>query len=277
METSAGTSATKRRHRSPHYPAFDLETTLTRAKELFEVAGRHGTPFSAALTAWGFSPKSSNGSTTLAALKRFGLATDEGKGQRRMITLTPLGHELVFYSSEPESNEWISRAQQAALKPQIHADLWSKYKGDLPQDSVISPYLVFDLGFGEVAAKELLREFRKTIEFANLTPAVSVDSLSANEDENAADAKSEPKMSAPATIASDKPAATPGSGGQGSSAVAPSPKASGTRPQRTIQIPYSPSGWALLQAEFPMSEAAWAQMLSVLEAMKPSLVVSDDE
>jgi hypothetical protein len=42
--------------------------------------------------------------------------------------------------------------------------------------------------------------------------------------------------------------------------------------ERTVQVPYSPGEWALVQAAFPLSEAAWTQMIAVLEAMKPGLV-----
>jgi hypothetical protein len=44
------------------------------------------------------------------------------------------------------------------------------------------------------------------------------------------------------------------------------------RNQRTIQVPYSPTEWALVQASFPMTETEWQQMIAVLEAMKLGLV-----
>lgn len=41
---------------------------------------------------------------------------------------------------------------------------------------------------------------------------------------------------------------------------------------RTVQVTYSPSEWALLQAAFPMSEDDWDAMIAVLNAMKRGLV-----
>ena len=38
-----------------------------------------------------------------------------------------------------------------------------------------------------------------------------------------------------------------------------------------VQLPLSASAWATLEAPFPLDEAAWDQMISVLQAMKPGL------
>ena len=269
-EPTAATPPKPPKHRSPSYPAFDLETTLTRAQQLYDIAGSHGVPVPAALEAWGFTEKSSNGSLTIAALKRFSLANDEGKRGARSVVLTRLGQELVVYSSQRDAQEWKDGVKRAALSPAIHADLWAKYGGDLPADAVIRPHLVIDLGFSDSAARELLREFRSTIEFANLTSADGAATLPKTGDENgptAADDSSEPLMPVP-TIAVPEPQVTPSATAGNSQFLSTS--------ERTIQVPYSPKGWALLKAEFPMSETEWTQMLAVLAAMKPSLVVDDD-
>ena len=42
--------------------------------------------------------------------------------------------------------------------------------------------------------------------------------------------------------------------------------------QRDVQIPLPSNEWATLRASFPINEGAWAQMLVVLNAMKPGLV-----
>lgn len=44
------------------------------------------------------------------------------------------------------------------------------------------------------------------------------------------------------------------------------------RPACTIQLPYSPAGWATLEVPFPLDEADWGRLLAILEAMKPGLV-----
>ncbi len=213
------------------------------------------------------------GSLTVAALRKFGLAEVEGKLGARQIGLSKLGQELVFYGSDRNSEAWKTRARMAALSPAIHRDLWKKYRGELPTDAVILPHLVLELSFSESAAKELLKEFRRTIVFAQLKAADTADTVSGNEHE--ADATGDEQeqdegeqLVAPTTIAADRVPAG-----------ASTPVEGAGRPQgkqRTVQIPYSRSGWALLQAEFPMSVTQWDQMIAVLEAMKPSLVAADE-
>lgn len=41
---------------------------------------------------------------------------------------------------------------------------------------------------------------------------------------------------------------------------------------KDIQLPYSSDAWATLTAPFPLDQAAWDQMIAVLQAMKPGLV-----
>ena len=44
------------------------------------------------------------------------------------------------------------------------------------------------------------------------------------------------------------------------------------RDQRILQIPLGGNEWVAIQISTPITEAAWAQMLAVLEAMKPGLI-----
>jgi hypothetical protein len=254
------------KHRSPNYPAIDLEKAIERTKQLEGIAGRHAAPLSAVLGVWGYTAKSSNGQITHAALKRFGLAEDEGKGSARQLRLTSLGKELAFYDSDRKSPEWKRRVQAAALEPAIHRELWLKYDGQLPDDSVIRPYLVLERGFSESAANEVLRVLRSTLSFA----AIDADNGDANLSADGADDEtngivtpaiiSDPTSHAPEQRTDSPPQSVP----------------TGPKAQRTVQVPYSPGEWALVQAAFPMTDAAWKQMIAVLEAMKPGLVTPDE-
>lgn len=44
---------------------------------------------------------------------------------------------------------------------------------------------------------------------------------------------------------------------------------------RDIQLPLSADSWATLRAQFPMSEAAWQRLMTLLDAMKPALVATE--
>jgi hypothetical protein len=253
------------KHRSPNYPAIDLEKAVERTKQLAEIAGRHAAPLSAVLGAWGYTAKSSNGQITHAALKRFGLAEDQGKGPTRLLRLTSLGKELAFYDSDRNAPEWLERVRTAALEPAIHRDIWLKYDGQLPDNSVIRPYLVLQRGFSESAANEVLRILRSTLSFAKIDADSAGASLSADGADNETGSNG---IVTPATIDRPKPRESE----HRADPLPPDPPAKTAKPQRTVQVPYSPGEWALVQAAFPMTDAAWKQMITVLEAMKPGLV-----
>ena len=252
------------KHRSPSYPAIDLKTAINRAAKLSELAGSHAAPVAAVIQAWGYKPKTSGGLLSLAALKKFGLAEDEGKREARQLRLTTLGRELLFYRSNPASPEWRERIRKAALTPTIHAELWTKYSGSLPGDQVIQYYLVFDRGFSEVAARDLLSQFHRTLAYAGVdgqADADAGDNVSDEEEVSESETESEQIMGTPALEDPGTRARAPAVGGHDAE-----------RKTRTVQVPYSPSEWALVQAPFPMTEAAWDQMIAVLNAMKPGLV-----
>lgn len=261
-EAATNTSAEKRRkHRSPSYPAVDLRTAIERARQLQRVAGAHPARVATVAGAWGYTAMSSNGLVTIAALKKYGLLEEIGSGPARELKLTRLGRELTFFAEE--TSEWVERAQVAALKPMLYKRLWVKYGPELPADSVMLPHLVFDLGFSEAAAQGALRRFRSSVEFARLADAgarVAPD----EPDERGDFQASEEPLSTPTLV--PPPAETP-------PAETPTPQDSDAkRESRTVQVTYSPTEWALLQARFPMSEDDWEAMIDVLQAMKRGLV-----
>jgi adenylate kinase family enzyme len=47
--------------------------------------------------------------------------------------------------------------------------------------------------------------------------------------------------------------------------------------RKAVQIPYSQSEWATLQAGFPLTESQWHALISMLQAMKPGLVQEQSE
>jgi hypothetical protein len=55
------------------------------------------------------------------------------------------------------------------------------------------------------------------------------------------------------------------------------PPASRGAQVREVPIPIQGSAWPALKAAFPMTEEAWTQMISVLNAMKPGLVEAKKE
>ncbi len=48
------------------------------------------------------------------------------------------------------------------------------------------------------------------------------------------------------------------------------------RVNRMVSIPCSLTEWADIDAPWPLTPAEWSQLMALLEAMKPGLVVPDD-
>jgi len=247
------------KHRSPSYPSIDLERAIERTQRLWDVAGKHPTHLESAVKAWGYSPKSSGGLQTVAALKQYGLADDNGSGWNRQITLTKTAQELLVYGADKDSPDWVTRAGQAALRPKVHQKLWEKYGGALPDDSVMLPYLKLELGFSNDSATDMLKRFRASIAFANL--AQGAGSVSDDDGDSDDQGHGSEQTRTPPALEQLKP--NPG--------TPPS-----TPDQRSVQITYSPASWAVIQAPFPLSEADWDAMIATLNGMKRGLVQPDD-
>lgn len=152
-------------HRSPLYPFIALEKAVERAGQLYEGVKKNPARVPTAVGYWKYGPKSSGGLQTIAALKQFGLLTDQGVGEGRRVTLTDLGLRLVLGNEGAPRKEAL---QRAALTPTIHAELWGKWNQELPGDAAIRDYLIFDRKFNPAGADDLVKEYRDTLAFAGL-------------------------------------------------------------------------------------------------------------
>lgn len=217
---------------------------------------------------WGYSAKSSKGLLMVAALKKFALAEDSGKGDARTIFLTGLGRELAYYDSDRTTDEWRERARTAAMTPSIHRELWSRYDGRLPTDNVMKDYLVLSRGFNESAAIELLSEFRKTLALAGIGTSdgpgiVALDQGNATEEQE----PSMPVTASPPAPPTPSPAWPPAPSDPAASAPA--------REESSAPLPmnFNLSGnrWATLQVSDRLTEGQWKQLMDVINAMKPGL------
>lgn len=263
MRDEPATTTPRRKGRSPSYPAIDLGLAVQRAEQLWAREHHYQTAIPTILSHWGYGAKSGGGFGALAALKSFGLLEDEGSGEQRRAWLSDLGQGIVTAESEDARRLPIRRA---ALRPKIHHELWSKYGARLPSDQSIELFLMRERNFTPSGASELVSEWKRTMAFATLTHAsanLSTDDGDTNA-EHVLKSEDGSTMTPPPTI--DRERKDPPSD--------PSPQA---RPQRAIQVPYSPTEWALVQASFPLSEGEWQQLLAVLQAMKLGLVLSPEE
>lgn len=151
----------RKKVRSPSFPAIDLGDAVERARALYEAERRNAARPEIVVTHWGYSPKSSGGLQTIAALRAYGLL--EGEGTAR---LTDRAMRLVL--DDPGSPERTRMVREAALAPPVHARLWERYGADLPSDKNLRSFLILELGFNEGSVDLCLRNYRETLSFAGL-------------------------------------------------------------------------------------------------------------
>jgi len=153
----------KKRVRSPAYPYVSLPKAIDHARKFWDIEHHHAVRASAAIENLGFAAKSGPGAQTLAALLHFGLLEGSGSKETRTVRLTPLAMRIL-QSGDPAA------IRQAALLPNLYGDLVSKYGADaLPSDRTIRDHLLFDRKFNAEVVDGVVRAFRETVSFANLT------------------------------------------------------------------------------------------------------------
>ncbi len=160
--TATGIAQLKKiKHRSPNYPAIGLEKALEKTATIHEHGKLHFIPVSAARQMWNY--KMAAGDQTVAALKAFGLIEVTGERENRRLRVTDSARKIL--GGYPDQDALL---KEAAIKPELHGELWSKYRGDLPADSIIRSYLVFERKFNEDSVDNFIAQFRSTIAFAKL-------------------------------------------------------------------------------------------------------------
>ena len=167
-----------KRERSPAYPFISLKEALERAKKFAGQYKRHPARLSNAVSVWGYSPKSSGGIQTIAALKAFGLLKVQGSGDDRKVELTELAWRILEGNQKSTRKEAIS---ESVLKPSIISECWGKWGAERPPDAEFLDHLIFDRNFNRDAAIRFLKIYDDTISYGNLTES---DIYSPGEDQN---------------------------------------------------------------------------------------------
>jgi hypothetical protein len=166
--------------RSPKYPVIGLKDALDKAKKIWDKAGRHEIPIQSLAEYWGISKTSSALIGFSAALVKFGfLQYVSGSGRDKQVKLTPLAIEVLNHPIGSKEREL--GLKKAVRSPEIYLEILEKYQGQLPDDSVIKPYLLIQKNFNKLTADVFLANFRESISLANynssdiFTPAPHID------------------------------------------------------------------------------------------------------
>lgn len=262
----------KKRTRSPAYPSISLPQALDKAGIIWAKASRHYVGINEAVKFWGYEETSSAGHGAISALKKFGLVEEQGAGEGREIRLTDIGISLVF-NPDKASHGYLDALKVAALLPSIHAELWNKYGGILPDNSIIERYLVVERSFNENYAKSFISQFRETISFAGL---VDGDMLPMDQESTT---QVKPTVQSQALVPS-KPAQIlqvgqsmpiPIAGADGRLTGSYTIIQPNLDSRREIRLPH-PAGDISIKGPFPMSEADWKTFTHLMGAFKAWLV-----
>jgi hypothetical protein len=210
----------------------------------------------------------------LSALSKFGLLEiiPASPTRGKMCELTGLAERLMRWNSEKDDYKVALR--QAALRPPIYDDLWTKFGPELPTNAEMSAYLVTERKFNRNVVESVLADFRATAECADLKsmprPKRQVDGETIAAFAN---------MRLPG---GDDTRTVPGGGGApyGLSRSAaetlrlwqePLPKTN----QRTTGIPLTDGETATITMPKKMSPQSWQMLIDTLELWKKQAAAAD--
>jgi hypothetical protein len=167
----AGEAAAKqKKQRSPSYPSDGLETCLKWARKIYDAEKRNATSTLLAVKHMGYSSLSGSARTGLAAMKKFGLVTEEG-GERVRVS-----DDAVKVFLDPNEESRLDLLRVLAQKPEIIREILNAHQDGLPSDESLKFTLVTDRGFGEEAAQIFIRALQETVRFARLNPGQYIPS-----------------------------------------------------------------------------------------------------
>lgn len=244
--------------RSPSYPAISLPVAIERARSLYSKEKQFATPLDAVVKHWGYTTLNGPAGLAVAALKKYGLVTEEGSKSERRVQVSDLAVRILEHPIAASREEAI---REAALKPVIHQEMWQTYGDDLPSDSNLIWTLSRERGFTESGAREFMREYRDTLEFAKLGDGADVPDADEDVESEDDEPTSSEQSSQPARPTIDH---------------APTAAKSSSRVQ-TYTVPVGVGSNVIVQGEFPLSDLEWSQFMAVLNAMRPGLVSGPSE
>ncbi len=261
--------STGRRHRSPAYPAVALDEALDRLMRLYGEQKRATVHLDAAYESIGYKTGSSSGARVIAALKSYGLVSDEGSGNARKVRITDSGYKLVVL--DREDSDWLKAVQAAALSPKLFRDLTDLWPDGLPSDSAIRNYLLLDLNFNPDAIAELIKDFRSTYELAKLARPIRTENPEVDVHESHDD---------PMEGSAGNSVVTPTGGPNPPSTandriVRGNPSIPDERLTQTYTIPISGGKQATLQVPNPLSTKGLEMLKRYLELMGEAMVVEE--
>lgn len=141
--------------RSPSYPAIGLKEAIEKAQAVYRSDYQNQVPREVAAKHMGYASLNGKSLGVLAALLKFGLL--EGRGDNTRVS--DLALRIIAHApGEPERAESIL---EAAMRPELFAELDKRYPDGKGSDAAIRSYLLTQK-FIPQAADNALRSYRET-------------------------------------------------------------------------------------------------------------------
>lgn len=146
--------------RSPGYPAIGLKEAAGRARMVYDADYQNRVPKEVIAAHMGYKGLSGASLPVIAALSQYGLI--EGRGDETRVS--DLALQIFF--SESGSGERLEAMREAALAPELFAELHSRFPDGKASDAAIRSYLLMKK-FIPSAADTAIRSYRETIGLLN--------------------------------------------------------------------------------------------------------------
>jgi hypothetical protein len=194
------------RTRSTSHPAFGLATAIQKARLIHQAEQTAPVPFVVAVKHLGFSGPTGPALRALAALKMFGIMTEEAGHYR----LTNEG--LAVLTQQEGARDALG---QMALRPEVFRQILAKYPEQLPSNQSLKATLVRDFRLTEATADTIIVALHETLDFVRGSAASSMSNGTPHSDASVHEvAGAEPP--APSTPAAGSAASSPGMATTGS-------------------------------------------------------------
>jgi len=145
--------------RGPSYPFVDLEEAIGVTGKVYEYTKGSAVPTKSVVEhALGYSPKSSGGIKTIAALRSYGLI----EGVSQTLKISDRAYRILM--NLPESAERKQAIKDAALTPKWYQTCFNRWGPEPPARST----LIVSYGFVPTTVDGFLKGYKKTMEYAQL-------------------------------------------------------------------------------------------------------------
>ena len=174
--------------RSPNYPRINLRDAIEQATQVYKEEGTYPASDEDIVKDLGYTTLNGTSRGILSALKKYGLL------QRNNGRFKISDDAVAIIELPPGDSEHAAAMRRSAFRPALFAELYEKYRMDLPNDTALRHFLITQ-GFNPKTTNEVIRIYRDTLEFMSKDMAAYAEI----EDEN------QPKVEPPLHPAREQP------------------------------------------------------------------------